>query len=308
LKLALSLLLAFSLYAEESRSGTPKTLRTQVRVTTLDQDPTLDRAAFSARLDGNPAKVLRVLGPTDDLVLLLVLDLSGEPTLIDAAREALTEQLNKLPNNQWVGVMKAQDNLTALADPTPDRDKITTVIQDYAATGKAGLLTTAESMASLGHQLLDRSGIRVAVVYITDSNIYNYREDYTNPVINATDSRDLSRRFPDQLVKEKMQKISDQLARYETPFFIVHLNTITDPINEAYRRGLLQLTEESGGLSAFCRSRGEISTAIEKVIAAAANHWSVAVELTRTKLRAVNVTLTNADRPLPNRTRFALGK
>ena len=40
-----------------------------------------------------------------------------------------------------------------------------------------------------------KSPVRVSVLYITDRNIYNYREDYTNPVINGSDPHDLSRVF-----------------------------------------------------------------------------------------------------------------
>lgn len=279
-----------------------------IRVVAAEQEPPLERESFTAKIDGNPARVLRVQGPADDAVLMLVLDLSGEPTLIDAAREALIEQISKLPPNHWVGVMKAQDSLQALVDPTADREKVNAAIRDYAASGKAGLLTTVESVARLGNQLMDRSAVRVAILYVTDSNIYNYREDYTNPVINSSDSRDLSRRFSDQLVKDKMQTISDRLARLETPLYVVQLNYLADPINEAYRQGVLQLALESGGEGAFCRSRGEIATAVEKVLKSASQHWSVVVELKTAKVRSVLVNLRNGDRDVQNRERFALGK
>ncbi len=305
----LALLLSVTLLgAADSRSGAAKTTRTFVRVVVGEQDPPLDRKSFTARLDGSAAKVLRVQGREDDMVLMLVLDLSGEPTLIDAARESLIGQIGQLAPNHWVGVMKAQDALQALVDPTADREKVNTAIRDYAATGKAGLLTTIEAVAGLGTRLMDRSGVRVAVLYITDSNIYNYREDYTNPVINSSDSRDLSRRFPDQLIKNKIETMSGRLARLEAPLYIVQLNYLADPINEAYRRGVLQLAEESGGGGAFCRSRGEIATAVENALKSAVHHWSVAVELKATKARSVTVILKNGDREIPNRERFALGK
>lgn len=282
--------------------------RTQLRVAAPEQTPPLDRAAFKATLDGNPVRVLRVRGPKDDLILLVVLDLTGDLTLIDTARTALTEQLAALPKNNWVAVLKSQDVLQVVQDPSPDREKAAAAIREYAATGKAGLLTTIESAAALGDSLLARSNVRVAVLYVTDSNIYNYREDFTNPVINSSDSRDLSRRFPDQLIREKVQKLSDGLASAETPLFFVHLNYFSDPINEAYQRGLLQLAEESGGMGAFCRSRGEIPEAVEKVVAAAATHWSVAVELRGVKSRIANIDLLNGERDVPNRARFSLRK
>ena len=302
--LLLTLLLTGLLSAAEAR----RPPRTSLRVAAPEQDPPLDRAAFKATLDGNPAKVLSVRGPKDDLVLLVVLDLTGDQTLIDTARGALTARLGALAMNHWVALLKSQDVLQVAQDPTPDREKIAAAISEYAATGKAGLLTTIESAAAIGDSLLTRSNVRVAVLYVTDSNIYNYREDFTNPVINSSDSQDLSRRFPDQLIREKMQKLSDSLASSETPLFFVHLNYFSDPINEAYQRGLMQLAEESGGIGAFCRSRGEIPEAVDKIVSAAATHWSVAVELRGAKARTATVDLLNGDRDVPNRARFSLRK
>ncbi len=302
--LLLALLIPGLLFAADARRAP----RTQLRVAAPEQDPPLDRAAFKATLDGSPAKVLRVRGPKDDLVLLVVLDLTGDLTLIDSARPALIEKLTALPKNNWVAVLKSQDVLQVVQDPTPDREKTAAAIREYAATGKAGLLTTVESASAVGDSLLNRSNVRVAVLYVTDSNIYNYREDFTNPVINSSDSQDLSRRFPDQLIREKMQKLSDGLAASETPLYFVHLNYFSDPINEAYQRGLLQLAEESGGAGVFCRSRGEIPEAVEKIVSAAATHWSVAVELRSVKSRTASVDLLNGDRDIPNRARFSLRK
>lgn len=297
------------LSADDSRGTPARVPRTQLHVASVvEQDTPLDPAAFTAKMDGSPVKVLRVQGPTDDLLLLLVLDLSGDPVLVDSARTAVIEQLGQLPANHWVSVMRSQDRLQVLVDPTGDRDKVSQAVRDYAATGKAGLLDTVESVSALGQRLMQRTGVRVAVIYVSDSNIANYRDDYTNPVINSSDSRDLSRKFPDQLVKEKIQKISGQLARYEAPVFVAQLSYFGDPINEAYQRGLMQLAEESGGSGVFCRSRGDIPQAITTLIGRASRHWSVAVELKNPRQRAVSVDLFNGDRDVPNRTRFALGK
>lgn len=304
----LAALLAGAGLALTAAPETRKAARTELRVAAPEQEPPLDATAFKATLDGNPAKVLRVWGPKDDLVLMVVLDLTGDLTLIDSARQALTQRLGALPKNAWVAVLKSQDVLEVIQDPSPDRDKAAGAINGYAATGKSGLLTTLESAVSIGDSLLARSQVRVAVLYVTDSNIYNYREDFTNPVINSSDSRDLSRRFPDQLIREKIQKLSDRLAASETPLFFVHLNYISDPINEAYQRGLMQLAEESGGMGAFCRSRGEIPDAVARIVSAAATHWSVAVDVRGVKSRIATVDLTNGDRDIPNRSRFALRK
>lgn len=303
----LSLLAAMAMAmmnAAESR----KAPRTQVSVVAPNQSPDLDRSLFKATVDGSPAKVLRVMGPSDDLILLLVLDLSGDLTLVDTARAEIASRLEKMPSNNWVAVLKAQDSLQVLTDPTPDRTKTTVSVNTYTPTGKAGLLNTVEDALALGDAMLRRTNVRVAVVYVTDSNIYNYREDFTNPVINSSDSRDLSRRFPDQLIRERILKLSDNLANLETPLYFVHLSYFSDPINEAYQRGLSVLADQSGGAGAFCRSRGEIPNAIDGILRAAVSHWNVSVELPGSKPRQVMIDLFNGDRDIPNRAHFSFRK
>ncbi len=304
----LGLWLALAAAGEEKVTPAKKSGARMVRVAVAEQEPPLERGAFAAKMDGAEARVLKTMGPEDDLVILLALDWAGEPTLVDTAREAVVEEVRKLAKNHWVGLFKTQDVLVTLEDPTADRERIGAAVKNYAAVGKAGFFETVERVAEVGQRMMERTGVRVAVVYVTDSNIYNYREDYTNPVVNASDARDLSRRFPDQLVREKLQKVSDRLARLETPVYVVHLNYFSDPINEAYQRGLLQLATESGGEAGVCRSRGEIGGAVARIFAAAARHWKVVVEVRNAKARTVMVDLFNGERDVPNRARFVLGK
>lgn len=308
LRIWIALCLAVGLMADESKPKKSAAKRSELRVTAPEAEPPLEREGFRATVDGKEAKVLRVKGPGDDLMLLLVLDLSGEPTLIDTARQTLVEQLGQLPENHWVGVLKAQDTLKVLADPSSDRDIARAAIEEYPAAGKAGLLNTVEEVLQMGDRMAERSGVRVAVIYITDSNVYNYREDYTNPVINRSDQRDLSRKFPDELIREQIQKLSARLARLETPFYVVQLNFLPDAINESYRRGLIQLAAESGGAGGFCRSRAEITSEIARIWQGAIQHWNVAIEYKSTGSRTVNVDLFHGERDIPNRTRFAFGK
>lgn len=277
-----------------------------LRVAAQEQDPPLDKAAFRAVIESSPTSVSKPLGPNDDMVVLLVLDLTGDISRIDTARGVLAERLQALPANTWVAVVKSQDVLQVLVDPTPDRQKVLTAIQEYGVTGKAGLLDTLEPAVKMADLLLSHSNVRVAVVYLTDSNVYNSREDFTNPVINASDAGDLSRRFPDQLIKEKMGKLSDALAGFQAPLFFVHLNYYSDPINEALQRGLLQLAEESGGTGAFCRSVGDIPDALENVLTSVQHSWSIGVELPAAAAKSATVHLFNGDREVPSHSRFSL--
>jgi hypothetical protein len=111
------------------------------------------------------------------------------------------------------------------------------------------------------------------VVYVTDSNIARYREDYTNPVINQSDPHDLSRRFPEELIAEKISKLVDSTAALEAPLFIVHLHSRSDRLNTAYQNGLKTLAEATGGQADICRSVAEIPEAIHAAFDRIAKAW-----------------------------------
>ena len=162
---------------------------------------------FEATFNGKPASVISQLGPGSDQIILLVLDFTGEASLVEAAKQALAAEISKLPPNAWVGLLRDQDGLHVLADPSPNRQPLLDAIKSLASTGKPGLFETVTPALSLADSLMRKSPVRVSVLYITDSNIYNYREDYTNPVINGSDPHDLSRVFPDALIQDKISKL-----------------------------------------------------------------------------------------------------
>lgn len=282
--------------------GSPGAGKTRVRVPVVVSKGEL--SAVEATVDGAEAKVSRVKGPKDDLLVLLVLDFAGEIAPIEAVRGAAGAALEALPGNVWVTVLRAQDGLRVLADPSGDRVATLAAINEYAGGGKAGLLDTVEQAARLGDRLLDKSGARVAVLYVTDSNVYNYREDFTNPVINSSDSRDLSRRFPDQLVREKVQKLGDGLQTSETPVWMVHVSYRVDAINEAYQRGLQQLAEGTGGQAVICRSLTEIPEAVGRAMVGVREQWTVVVELPVGKMKNVTVGLKAPECEMTYRERF----
>ncbi|HOL73845.1 MAG TPA: hypothetical protein PKW45_20540, partial [Bryobacteraceae bacterium] len=76
---------------------------------------------FSAKVDGAAAPVLAARGPDDGLVILLVLDWTDDFALADSAREALIAEIGKLPDNARVALLRSQDGLQVLLDPTGDR-------------------------------------------------------------------------------------------------------------------------------------------------------------------------------------------
>jgi len=259
-----------------------------------------------AKVDGKSANIAGVLGPERGLMLLVVMDVAGDLSLVEPARKALADGLEKAGPEVYAGLMRAQDGLQVVLDPTEDRVKFREAVDAQAVGGRAALLNTVETAVRLGDGIMEKTGVRLAVLYITDSNITNYREDYTNPVVNSSDSRDLSRRFPEGLVKERISRLALSVAARQTPLFIVHLDYRSDRLNEAYQTGLMELAALTGGAAEFCRSVGEIPSAVGKALEAAMSHHSVVVELPAGTAQQVTVTLEAPGGSLRHRTRFLI--
>jgi hypothetical protein len=258
------------------------------------------------KVDGSPATVVRLAGPSDDLMLLVVLDLAGDLTLVDPARQALVEGIRELPANTYVGLLRAQDRLTVLIDPGPDREEVAGSILDLTVSGHSGLLNTIETATRLGDSVLNKAHVRLAVLYVTDSHVDNYREDFTNPVVNSSDSRDLSRRFPEGLIRQRISQLEKSLSRTQTPVFIVHLNYRSDRLNEAYQTGLLSLATATGGSAEFCRSLAEIPVALSKTLETISSHHSLEIQLPGKTSEAPAIELLANGRTLRYRSRFQL--
>jgi hypothetical protein len=291
---ALLLLLAAcgALWASGSRTEDP-VLRIPIWLEPVPApEDSLKADEFQAQVEGQAAQVNRVGGPEDELMLLVVLDVTGDLSLVGPAKETLVDQIKKLPPNVYVGLLRAQDGLRVLVDPTAERQQLAGAINGVVVSGNAGLLNTIETAAQLADKVMEQSGVPVAVLYVTDSNIYNYREDYTNPVINRSDQRDVSRHFPEGLVKEKISKVQLKLAEYRVPVFVVHLDYRTERLNEAYQSGLLQVADESGGSAVFCRSRAEIPEAIRTAIRRASSLRLLEVQSAAANGSAVQVQLS----------------
>lgn len=262
-------------------------------------------AKLSAKAAGAPVKVLRTRGTEHDMVLLVVLDLAGDLAQVDPARTALVEALEKLPPNVYTGLMRAQDGLRVLVDPGPDRTKVKETIEGLNISGRAGLLDTVETASQIADSMLAKANVRTAILYVSDSTISNYREDYTNPVVNSGDSRDMSRRFPEGIVKEKLSQLSARLAPRQTPLFIVHLNYQNDRLNEAYQAGLLEIANASAGSAVFCRSVGEIPEAIANTITTITALQSAEIQLGPTKAKQVDIELSAEGQTLRYRQRIS---
>jgi len=236
-----------------------------------------DAPKFEASLNGKAVPVTAQSGPASDQLILVVLDLTGDPSLIEAAKPALVAAISKLPRNTWVGLLRDQDGLHVLADPGAARQPVTDAIQSLSDSGEPGLLETLVPALTLADAMMRASPARVSVLYLTDGSIYSYREDYTNPVINQSDPHDLSRRFPEELIEEKISKLEEDIGSLEAPLFVAQLNYRSDRLNRAYQNGLETLAAATGGRSVICRSAAEVPGAISGLVARISSAWRVTV-------------------------------
>jgi hypothetical protein len=266
----------------------------------------IDEKSLKASIDGVDARIVGLCWPGEDLLVILVVDLVEDLALADLVKQSLVESVNASPERVYVAVMRSQDGLRVLADPTPDHAAISSTIQDITVTGKAGLLETAESALQLGDAVAAKSGIRVAIFFVTDSSVSNYREDFTNPVINSSDSRDISRTFPEGLIREKISKMEAVIAQRQTPLFILHDIYRSDRLNEAYQAGLLELAVTTGGTAAFCRSSAEIQPDVARLWSQITSLHTLTVQLPEMIRRSFEVKLDGGDTAINYRARFTV--
>jgi hypothetical protein len=245
----------------------------------IDHGECTKSPTFDPTLNGKPVKVSEKLDPNSDQIILVVFDLTGDISRIDNAEQAVISNIAKLPPNVWVGILRAQDGLHVLVDPTPDRRKVEDVITSLPSSGTPGLLETVRPSLTLADAMIRKSPVRVSVLYITDGSIYSYREDYTDPVINPSDKHDLSRRFRDVLINEKVSKLERHIRSLEAPLFVVHLHYRHSSLDIAYQNGLDTLAKNTGGMTVICRSIPEIPQAISETFARVTNVWNLVLSV-----------------------------
>jgi hypothetical protein len=116
-------------------------------------------------------------------------------------------------------------------------------------------------------------------------------------VINASDSRDLSRAFPEGLVRERISQLESRLEGLMAPVFIYHVDYRNDRLNEAYQTGLMKLATVTGGSAEFAKSIAEIQAGIARMVELVASHWSLDVEVEDLKGEHLQVLVTSKDGP-----------
>ena len=211
-------------------------------------------------------------------MVLVVFDTVADLARVDEVRSALLDHFKNLSDQYWIGLLSAQDGLRVLQEPTPDRAALEKTIQTIQVSGKAGLLDTLEPVSRMANAILNKAGVRLSVLYVTDSSIAHYRADYLNPVINSSDRGDLSRRFSDRAVQERMSTLAEALTPFNIPIFVLHLSHRDDTLNLAYQSRLERIAANSGGTAIFCRTSDEIRPSLDSILSRIRSEYVIAVE------------------------------
>lgn len=253
------------------------------------------RQSFKVFIEDKEAAVEGFQGPESATMLLVVFDTVVDLARVDEARSALTEAFAGLKENYWIGLLTAQNGLSVIQEPTADRKVLTEKIQAIPVSGKAGLLDTLEPVSRMATGMLQKAGVRVSVLYVTDSGIANYQADYLNPVINASDAGDLSRRFSDRAVQERVSRLAEALNKYTVPLFVLHLAQRGDVMNLAYQGGLERIAADSGGAAIFCRTPDEIKPSLTGLLDRIKSEYVLTVELPNAKRQTAKVRVEAKD-------------
>jgi hypothetical protein len=246
-----------------------------------------NRQAFKVFVEEKETPLKSFQTPRSSTILLIVFDTVADLARVDQARTALNKAIKTLGQNYWIGLLKAQDGLSVLLEPTANRTDLMEKIQAIQVNGKAGLLDTLEPVSKLAAGMMQKANVRVAVLYVTDSGIANYRADYLNPVVNSSDSGDLSRRFSDRAVQEQMSRQTDALSQFTAPIFVLHLSYRTDSLNLAYQSGLERIAMASGGLTLFSRAVDDVDSLLETLLKRIQSSYLLGVDQPAAKRRTV---------------------
>ena len=235
-------------------------------------------ASFEVVLDGSPATVRSVQSADKHLILLLVLDTVSRPDRAAAARTAVIEKLSDLGPKYYAGILTAQDGLEVQQAPIRSRNRLRQKLESLDVRGVPGLLDVVVQTSRIADETLGAADVRLAVLFLTDGEIEDYRGDYTIPVVNPSDRSDLSRRFRSQLILERVRSITDSLASAQAPLFFLHLARQYDDLNEVYQSGISEFARVTGGRALFAAGVQEIAAMAEQLLDEIAAHSVLTIE------------------------------
>ena len=245
--------------------------------------------AFEVLIDGEPVPVRSVQTPDNELVLLIVMDVVKRADRVDAAREAIVRKLTELGPKYYAGVLSAQDGLQVRQDPTRGRGKLRRNLGGLDVRGVPGLLDVVGQASEIADRTLLAADVRLAVLFLTDGEIEDYHGDYTIPVVNPSDRRDLSRRFGAQLILERIRSTVDALESAQAPLFFLHLARQYDDLNEVYQNGINEFASITGGTALFAQGLQEVPALVNQILDEISRHSVVSIEVECSGLHQIEV-------------------
>lgn len=245
------------------RATTGKNKDTVVEIPLWAQAPQPLKPSDIHPASGESVSILDLHDPSSPTMIFVVLDLSSAVTESAEVRAGLETALNTLPPQTWVGLFGANDGLHIIQDPTQDHSVLKWEIQAITPSGHPGLLDSIDQIETIASRVQRKGKLKVAVLAITDSNVYGYRTDYGNQQVNSSDTHDLSRRFQGRDLETKIQRMDRRMLEDRAPLFVIQVMNYNDPLNRVYDNGLQRFCATLGGASWFVQSRAEIQPDIQ---------------------------------------------
>lgn len=187
------------------------------------------------------------LGAESPVLLVFVMDTTGDASNIDALRKELCNFVSALPPSIQVMVMSCNDGLRVLQNNTGDPAKLKEAIMNYNTKGKPGFLEAVVPVAeNLNGLFIKHNNVRVAVIFFTDSEIYNYRKRYTTADFTTEAEK----------TREKLKEIS-------VPMFVMRLPIgNNDTFNRTYEGAVGEMARTTGGEAVYPTTANGITKAL----------------------------------------------
>jgi hypothetical protein len=145
-------------------------------------------------------------GPESPILIVLALDTTGNLTWIDTLRGELAAFVTRLPPNVQIMVVTVNDGIRVVQNNTSDPALLAQAVRNYGITGRPGFLENVESLEEKSDRIFERFPMRVATLFVTDSDIYGYR-----------------RRFSSADFTTEVERIKTKLQGFYAPIYVLRL-------------------------------------------------------------------------------------
>ena len=196
------------LLAAGVRAQAPPVIKIPVCLMGEDGKPATNMPGVDFRVSEGDTVLTRThyWGPDSPILIVLALDTTGNLTWIDTLRDELAKFVAQLPPNVQLMVVTINDGIRIVQNNTSDPHLLTQAIRNYDITGRPGFLENVESLEEKSDRIFERFPMRVATLYVTDSDIYGYR-----------------RRFSSSDFTTEVERIKTRLQGFYAPIYVLRL-------------------------------------------------------------------------------------